>query len=364
MLDTGARPSVIDRYTLQNLGLDKQMREDPSKVFGLCEAPVEVIGFVDVEVCVGTRAPVMQRLQVLNSDNRIFILGREFMRKFGAVAFDFQESRIKLGNTWEPVQDLVSGSTPLFRAQISNDQIQQVAVTTRSEELINVQLGTGEFRQLEELLDGYPTLFAGDPTRPSRVDVGHAHSVELQTDTPIRWRPRRIPPAWEEEITRQVDEMCENGICRPSKSPWGSDVVLVRKKDGRMRFAIDYRQLNSVTKRDAHGPPNPQSILDKLEGCRYFSCLDVASAYWCVPMREQDVEKTAFHTPRGLYKMLVMPFGMVNSGATFQRLMDMTLQGIKSAESYVDDILIFSESFNDHMKHLREVFRRLRDRGI
>ena len=90
----------------------------------------------------------------------------------------------------------------------------------------------------------------------------------------------------------------------------------------------------------------------------------MASAYWCVPMREQDVEKTAFHTPRGLYEKLVMPFGMVNSGATFQRLMDMTLQGIKSAESYVDDILIFSESFNDHMKHLREVFRRLRDRGI
>ena len=76
------------------------------------------------------------------------------------------------------------------------------------------------------------------------------------------------------------------------------------------------------------------------------------------------MEKAAFHSPRGLYEMLVIPFGMVNSGATFQQLMGMTLQGIKSAESYVDDILIFSESFNDHMKHLREVFRRLRDRGI
>ena len=125
-----------------------------------------------------------------------------------------------------------------------------------------MQLGIGEFRQLEELLDGYPTLFAEDPTRTSRVDVDHAHSVELQTDTPIRSRPRRIPPAWEEEITRQVDEMRENGICRPSKPPWGSDVVLVRTKEGRMRFVIDYRQLNSVTKRDAYGPPNPQSILD------------------------------------------------------------------------------------------------------
>ena len=162
--------------------------------------------------------------------------------------------------------------------------------------------------------------------------MNHAHGVELESNTPLRSRPGRIPPSWEEEITKQVDEMCINGICRPSKSSWASDVVLVKKKDGRMRFAVDYRQLNSITKRDAYGPPNPQSILDKLDGSVYFSCLDVASAYWCVPMREKDVEKTAFHTPRGLYEMLVMPFGMVNSGATFQRLVDKTLQGLKYAE--------------------------------
>ena len=179
-------------------------------------------------------------------------------------------------------------------------------------------------------------------------------------NTPRRTRPRRIPPSWEEEVSRQVGEMCRNGICRPSNSAWSSDVVLVRKKDGQMRFAIDYRQLNAVTKKDAYGPPNPQTILDKLEGNRYFSCLDIASAYWCIPMKESDITKTAFHTPRGLYEMLVMPFGMMNAGATFQRLMGQTLQGIKGAESYVDDILVFSRTFDEHLKSLRQVFRRLK----
>ena len=120
-----------------------------------------------------------------------------------------------------------------------------------------------------------------------------------------------------------------------------------------MRFAVDYRQLNAVTKKDAYEPPNPLSILEKLEGCRYFSCLDVASAYWTVQIGKSDIEKIAFHTPRGLFEMLAMPFGMVNSGATFQRMIDRTLQGVKSAESYVDDILVFSKTFGEHIWHLR-----------
>ena len=127
--------------------------------------------------------------------------------------------------------------------------------------------------RLKQLTGEFPTLFAVNPKRPSHVVGGTEHVLELMNDAPRRTRRRRIPPSWEEEVSRQVDEMCKNGICRPSKSEWSSDVVLVRKKDGQMRFAIDYRQLNAVTEKDAYGPPNPQTILDKLEGSRYFSCL-------------------------------------------------------------------------------------------
>ena len=364
MLDTGARPSVIDLNTAQNLGIDGDIIKVPSKVYGLCDSPVDVIGYVDAEICVGTRPPIVQRLQVLTSDNPVLILGRGFMRHFKEVAFDFERGRIKLGSGWEPVQAAISGSTPLARAESSVDQVREGSMVTPAAALLNPQLRTDEMEQVQQLLSEFPTLFAKDPKRPSRVSMNEAHCINLETGTPVKARPRRIPPSWEEEIAKQVGEMCTNGICRPSKSPWGSDVVLVRKKDGQMRFAIDYRQLNAITKKDAYGPPNPLSILDKLGGCRYFSCLDVASAYWTVPMRKSDIEKTAFHTPRGLFEMLVMPFGMVNSGATFQRMIDRTFQGVKAAESYVDDILVFSKSFSEHIQHLRQVFERLRDRNI
>ena len=153
-------------------------------------------------------------------------------------------------------------------------------------------------------------------------------------------------------------------ICRPSNSPWASDVVLVKKKEGSMRFAVDYRKLNTVTKRDEYSLPNPQSIFDKLEGSRFFSKLDIASAYWTIPIAPKDVEKTAFHTPRGMYEMLVMPFGLCNAPATFQRVMDRALYRVNHVESYVDDILIFSPDFDSHLSHLREVLKHLQVAGL
>ena len=158
--------------------------------------------------------------------------------------------------------------------------------------------------------------------------------------------------------------MIDNGICRESKLPWASNVVLVEKRDGSLRFAINYRGLNGVTKKDAYSLPNPQHILDKLHGARYFTSLDVASAYWCVPVSEAEIEKTAFYTPRGQYEMLVMPFGLCNSQATYQRLMDHTLTGLEFVESFVDDSLIFSRTFREHMEHVKEVLLRLRYAGI
>ena len=184
----------------------------------------------------------------------------------------------------------------------------------------------------------------------NRIDTGNA--------APVRSRAARIPPRWEEEINRQLDEMLEQGLCQASNSPWASNVVLVMKKYGRQRFAIDYRRLNSVTKKDAYGTPQIQAILDRLHGFSYFSVIDISAAYWGVPVREEDVEKTAFNTPRGLFEMKVMPFGLVNAQATFQRLMDTVLRGLNNTESYIDDCIIYSCSFKQHMANLRAVFER------
>ena len=186
------------------------------------------------------------------------------------------------------------------------------------------------------------------------------HAIETKDAAPSRTRRRRLPPQWEDEVNSQLEELLSQGLCRPSKSPWASNVVLVTKKGGKKRFAIDYRGLNSATKKGAYGIPQVQAILDRLQGFQYFTVIDILAAYWCVPMREGDVEKTAFNMPRGLFEMTVMPFGLVNAQATFQRLMDSTLQGIKRTESYIDDCIIYSQSFEQHMVDLRTVLTRLR----
>ena len=131
-----------------------------------------------------------------------------------------------------------------------------------------------------------------------------------------------------------------------------------------LKFAINYRQLNNITKKDAYSLLNIQSILDKLRGSRYFSFLDVASAYWSVPAKKIDIAKTAFHTPRGQYERVVMPFGLCNSQITFQRLIDNILEGVARAEAYVEDCCVFSRTFEEHFEDLGDTITRIREGSV
>lgn len=122
--------------------------------------------------------------------------------------------------------------------------------------------------------------------------------------------------------------MLDNGLIRLSESPWTSPVVLVKKKNGKPRFCIDYRKLNNITKKDAYPLPRIDEMLDTLAGSKWFSTLDLASGYWQVQMHQEDREKTAFTTRYGIYEFNVMPFGLCNAPATFQRLMDRVYKNI------------------------------------
>ena len=112
-------------------------------------------------------------------------------------------------------------------------------------------------------------------------------------------------------------------IIRPSKSPWNSPLLLVKKKDNTTRFVLDFRSLNDVSKKDSYPLPNIRDVIDRMDGANYWSTLDAASAYWSVPLAEEDKEKTAFAIPRGEFEFNVMPYGLCNAGATYQRLIDM-----------------------------------------
>lgn len=224
--------------------------------------------------------------------------------------------------------------------------------------------------QLEELLrllNEYRDLFADNSESPSHVTPAMTtHHIRTGNAAPISCAPRRVSPVQRNAIRNEIQNMLNSGVIRPSESPWSSPVVLVPKKDGSLRFAIDYRNLNNVTTKDVYALPRIDDTLDALSGASLFTTLDLAAGYWQVPVNEIDKHKTAFVSHEGLYEYNVMPFGLCNAPATFQRMMDTVLAGLKwqNCLVYLDDIIIYSPNMKQHIKDLELVFIRLRKAGL
>eukprot|EP00731_Ephydatia_muelleri_P038702 Em0868g2a len=159
--------------------------------------------------------------------------------------------------------------------------------------------------------------------------------------------------------------MLDNGIVEPSEGPWSSPIVLAKKKDGTLRFCVDYRKVNTITKRDAYPLPRIDDTLGTLGGSKFFTTMDLASGYWQVEMAPEDRPKTAFSTPEGLYQFRVMPFGLCNAPATFQRLMDRCWAPLSGQLFGIfDDIIVVGSSFGDHLRHIASVLMKLREAGL
>ena len=192
------------------------------------------------------------------------------------------------------------------------------------------------------------------------------HRITLTTDTPIRQGYRRIPPSQLQEVRDHLDDLLARDVIVPSSSPYAAPIVIVRKKSGEIRMCCDYRRLNAITRKDAFPLPKIEDCLDALGGGKYFSTLDLASGYHQVEMHPRDRSKTAFTTPFGLYEWKRLPFGLCNAPAQFSRLMQqvMTDHLFRILVLYLDDLLIFSGTFTDHLTRLQMVFDRLRETGL
>lgn len=147
----------------------------------------------------------------------------------------------------------------------------------------------------------------------------------------------------------ELERMLADQVIEPTKGPWASPVVLVRKKDGSWQFCVEYRKLNAITRKDAYPLPRMDDILELMQGAEYLATLDLASGYWQVAMPEEDRAKTAFCTHRGLFQFRVMPFGLCNAPPTFGRLMDALLEGLlgEGCLVYLDDIVTYGRTFSE-----------------
>ena len=213
---------------------------------------------------------------------------------------------------------------------------------------------------LIELLLKYKSVFPNAPNRTNilmhDVDVGDAH--------PIKQHLYRVNPIKLEKLRQEVQYMLEKDIIEPSQSSWASPCVLVPKPDGSIRYCTDYRKVNVLSKTDSFPIPRMEDCIDRIGNAKYITKCDLLKGYWCVPLTERAKEISAFVTPDGLYQYKVMPFGMKNSQATFQRLMNICLKDLEGVEVYVDDIVIFSDTWEEHLKRLEQVLFRLKEANL
>ena len=223
-----------------------------------------------------------------------------------------------------------------------------------------------EQRALHLLLLEYEDLFIEGPEQLHEKALGKALCINTGDHPPIRQRLFRRPHNVTAEIRRQTEDYLRWGLIERSESPWASQVVMAKKKDGTMRFCVDFRRLNAITKKDAYPLPLIGETLDALGDAGIFSTMDALSGYWQVSVSKEDQEKTAFITDQGHYQWKRMPFGLTNAPATFQRMMQCVLSGLTNdcCLCFIDDIIVYSRNFWQHMYDLTCVWNRVREAGL
>ena len=201
-------------------------------------------------------------------------------------------------------------------------------------------------------------------TRPGVFSGNLMLEIPLTSDVPIRRKMYNLPFSSKEVVEKEIQVMLDLEIIEPSKSPYSSPVVLVRKKDGSCRFCIDFRGLNKITVFDAEPIPNVEDLFVRLAHSRFFTKIDLAKGYWQILVLPEDRPKTAFATHQGLFQFIRMSFGLVSAPAVFARMMRMLHLADLSAENFFDDILVHSASWSDHLHHVRNVLDRLKSYGL
>lgn len=370
LIDSGASHNFISSKLVRNLGLKVETTQ-PYKVRlgdgnrrqtqGCCE---------NLKVQLGNYA-FEGKFFLFDLGEVDLILGIAWLATLGEVKVNWRTLTMQFMAQGRIVE--IKGDPSLAKALISPQAFMKVTEVEavpvlweiQVEENSNIkeigsQLPEIKRKELQGVIEKFQGVFATPEGLPPRREVDHKIPIKSGCD-PVNVRPYRYPHLQKNEIEKQVKIMLETRIIRPSNSPYSSPVILVKKKDGSWRFCVDYRALNKATVPDKFPIPVIEELLDELSGAQYFSKVDLRAGYHQIRMHEEDIPKTAFRTHQGHYKSMVMPFGLTNAPATFQCAMNATLQPYlrRFVLVFFDDILIYSQTWEDHLEHLNQVLTTL-----
>nr|ABG66123.1 retrotransposon protein, putative, Ty3-gypsy subclass [Oryza sativa Japonica Group] len=355
LFDSGATHSFISKKFVGMYGLRKKELSTPMKVHtpGNSSTSVSYSPSVLIEI---QRSPFLANFILLESKDLDVILGMDWLTKFKGV-IDYANHTVTLTN--EKGETVVYKSSVSPKQGISLNQIKvENPVTTREK----------SSRKLEDIpiVCEYPEVFPEDlTTMPPKREI--EFRIDLAPGTaPIYKRPYRMVANELAGVKKQVDEQLQKGYIRPSTSPWGAPVIFVEKKDKTKRMCVDYRALNEVTIKNKYPLPRIDDLFDQLKGPKVFSKIDLQSGYHQLRIREEDIPKTAFTTRYGLYECTVMSFGLTNAPAFFMNLMNKVFMEFldKFVVVFIDDILIYSKSEEEHEQHLRLVLEKLKEHQL
>jgi hypothetical protein len=319
-------------------------------VFGCNKSKLSILGCASCHFKVRGFECIAEVL-IAKSLSRPFIVGMDTISKWPVLKGLVDNIRVVIGSSSDYER---GGSIAVNSVTIETKPEQSSAVSESNDSAIEdfVKL---EFDDL--IATGLDTL-----TQTTSCE----HEIKLSNDAPVHQAIRRVPYPMKAEFRGIIDEMLKNGLIVPSSSPWCSPTVLVKKKDGSLRVCVDFRRLNDQTIKDRYPIPKIDDMLATLRHGRVFSSIDLASGYHQIKLRESDQAKTAFGTEYGLFMYTVMPFGLCNAPATFQRMMERVLSGLtgECCAVYFDDVLIYSRNIEEHKVHVSLVLKRLREANL
>ena len=348
LVDSGAQTSVMSRDFFKKLPRgEAELVGTSLRVVSANGAPMRVMGTSEVEIAIGDHHTT-EKCVVVDELNMAFILGLTAQKKL-KLSIHPAESCVSIGPE----------RFPTGKKQ-ENESVGVHAVEGQE------GLSISQQQQLKELLEKNSAVLVDELETRAPVK-GVQHEIELEPGTrPIALPVRRFSPREIEQLQLHVRELKEKKVIRESNSPWCARALLVPKKDGSTRMVIDYTALNNRTIKDKHPLPNISAMFQQLEGAAYFSSLDLASGYYQFSMRPSDIERTAFATPDGLYEFVRMPMGLSNAPATFQRAMNNIFANLvnRGVMIFIDDILVYSRTWKEHLALLREVFRRMKENNL